>query len=398
MLRRLLAVFLAVPLAVPLAAVSLTGCTAPHMPTGPEPTGAAPEPVPSGVLYGRVLRQDGRAATRSTVTAFQLSDEDIVRTGAAVVSLGFFCLVPDFCPRSVSATVEPTGEYAFPADKMKPVPHVTVTARHAAESGQATGPAVVVSFDRAQGRQRVPDLRFWEPSITVRTTGADTSADTGAVVTWTGFPGGADYALWTVTGTDSPQPTGVTTRETSARLDLRPFEDLPTALIVVASTRSPADGEIAQGDFAYHSGSVALPSAGGPPSREHPCSLGDPGGRLTAAAMPCPLTDGDLDTNAVVAAPCATSSCATVTRHRICVDLGTPRPVSLVAYRTPFLTEGTIVELSGDGTHFHRAGNVTDSGGLHIARIAPAQTARLACVRNDRFGFAGAILNEISVW
>lgn len=372
------------------------GCVSPSMPAGPEPSGPAPEPVPSGVLYGRVLRPDGRPATQSTVQAYQVSGEDDLRTGIAMMSLGFFCLLPGFCPSPVSAKVDQNGRYAYPANKIKPVKRVTITARHAADAGQVSGPEVVISFDHQDGtQQRVPDLRYWEPAVSVRQIGSQ------AAVSWPALASNADYALWTITDggrSGRPQPTGVATRGTSANIDLRPYEDKPTALIVVATVEKD------KATFAYHSGSVALPTAGAPPSRGLPCKIGDSGAPLLEAAAPCPLTDGNLEDNAAVPTPCPSSTtasaCPNPTRHRICVDLGSPQPVSLLVYRTPFLASGTIVELSSDGRHFKTVGRSADSddSDVHLAHVAPAVVARLACVRNDRFGFGGAVLNEISVW
>jgi hypothetical protein len=148
------------------------------------------------VLYGRVLRQDGRPATRSAVEAYQLSTQDKQRLGVAVLSLGFFCLVPGFCPRPVAAPVTTDGEYAFPADKIKATASVTVTPRHAAEPGQAVGPAVVASLDHQAGTvRRVPDLRYWEPAVTVRRDGAN------AVISWPALTQPTHYALWTAADT-----------------------------------------------------------------------------------------------------------------------------------------------------------------------------------------------------
>src|SRR5262249_38481790 len=125
----------------------LGGCAGPSMPTQPEPTGPAPQPIASGALYGRVMLQDGRPATRSTVEAFQLSKQDKERVGIAALSLGIFCLVPGFCPHPVSAKVNRAGEYAFPTEKIKPTSHLTLTARYPAEAGQFAGARVVAQLD-----------------------------------------------------------------------------------------------------------------------------------------------------------------------------------------------------------------------------------------------------------
>lgn len=377
------------PLAALLALALLTGasaaCTAPIPTDRAEPARSAPEPVPSGALYGRVLRQDGRPATRSSVEAYQLSTEDKARLGVAVLSLGFFCLVPGFCPRPVSAKVNDDGGYAFATDKIKATPSVTVTARHAADPGQVTGPVVVASFDHASGTaQRVPDLRYWEPAVTVRRDGA---------VSWPALDRPAHYALWTVAGTGSPQPTGVATDGTSAALDLRLFEDAPTSVVVVATVTA---GDVT---FAYHTGSVPLPSAGAPPSRGRPCRVAPANTALGQAVAPCPLTDGDLTTNVTVPVPCPSGTCAAPAPHRICVDLGPARPVSLVVYRTPF-TVRPAVELSPDGVTFSRVAvppSTVDSDVVPV-RVDPPTRASLACVRDDGSGLAGAVLTELSAW
>ncbi len=390
------------PIAALLAVAILTGasagCTAAPIPRDrPEPARSAPEPVPSGALYGRILRQDGRPATRSSVEAYQLSTEDKARLGVAVLSLGFFCLVPGFCPRPVSAKVNDDGGYAFPTDKVKATPSVTVTARHAADPGQVAGPVVVASFDHPTGTtQRVPDLRYWEPAVTVRHTGS------AATLGWTALGRPARYAVWTVVGTGSPEPTGVETDGTSATLDLRPYEDAPTAVVVVATTTDTVAGTPVT--FAYHAGSVPLPSAGAPPSRGRPCRVGTANTALVEAAAPCPLTDGDLDTNATVPVPCpsgtAAPSCFALTPHRICVDLGPARPVSLVVYRTPFNGTRPAVELSPDGVSFTRATMRVSTMDSDIVAVPvdPPTRAVLVCVRDDGAGLAGAVLDELSAW
>jgi hypothetical protein len=349
-------------------------------------------------MYGRVIHQDGSAASRSTVQIYQLTNEDKARIGVAMFSLGFFCLVPGFCPRSATAKVGPQGGYAFPADSVKAAPHVSLTARHSPAPGQESGAQVVVEFELPSASPaRLPDVRYWEPTVAVHAKGSD------AEVSWpapSASPHGGQthYALWTVSGDGGPQPTGVETDGRTATLDLRPYEDQPAALVVIATTTVTIDGR--EYTFAYHAGSVPLPSAGAPPSRRRPCAVGDPGKALIPAATPCAATDGVLDVNAAVSDG---SPAPSPTRHRICVDLGEPRRLSLVVFRTPFLTTGTVVEVSPDGNAFTTAGRPpTDRAGgsrsIYPVRLDSQPRVRFACVRDDRFGFAGAVLNELSAW
>ncbi|MGH2721628.1 MAG: hypothetical protein ACRDJO_08500 [Actinomycetota bacterium] len=189
------------------------------------------------------------------------------------------------------------------------------------------------------------------------------------------------------------------TRSTEARIDARQFEDGRFHFAVTAETKVAIDGRDVE--FAYRSGSHRAPvAAGAPPSRGRPCLTDDPGGTLHAVD-PCPLTDGDLDRHEQVShPPCAPGAAdCTQTHQRVCVDLGAARPVGLVVYRTPFLYDKALVELSADGRRFVGAGRPETRGRgnteVFAVTIDPAKTAKVVCLRHQ---FSGAALRELSVW
>ena len=98
--------------------------------------------------------------------------------------------------------------------------------------------------------------------------------------------------------------------------------------------------------------------------------------------------------------PCAPGAAdCTQTHQRVCVDLGAPGQVSLVVYRTPFLYDKALVELSTDGRRFVPAGRpeTRGRGNTEVFTVAvdPAKIAKVVCIRHQ---FSGAALRELSVW
>jgi hypothetical protein len=367
-------------------------------PTRPGAGGPPPLPSSAGALYGRVLTADGLAATRSTVNLVQIRPGD---TLFAVFSLGFGCLLPNACANRSSARVSSEGAYTFPAQAVQPDLRSVVTATLTPLDDQWTGPQTSAGLTDAADPQEVPDLVAWEPELTVAATGTDLR------VRWAplsiGGLSGPDvtYTLDAVLGeTGSPLVrVAAPSRSTEAAIDARQFEDGRYHFVVSAETKVAIDGRDVE--FAYRSGSHPAPAkTGAPPSRGRPCLTDDPAGVLQTVE-PCPLTDGDLDRHEQVSYPACTEGApgCVQTHQRVCIDLGTPRPVGLVVYRTPFLYDKPLVELSTDGRRFVAAGR-PETGGrgnteVFSVRVEPAKTAKVVCLRHQ---FSGAALREISVW
>ncbi|HZC26940.1 MAG TPA: hypothetical protein VE287_07940 [Actinopolymorphaceae bacterium] len=377
-------------LAVALALAACAGETVP----APDSTG------PVGALYGNVRAADGGPATDAKVHMFQLTREDELRTGIAVATLGILCLAPGFCPTPVNAEVSSQGAFSFPTRVMKKTPYLTITANRW-EADRDSDASVSASFRRRSAPQRAPDLTFWQPKVRLTVSG------TRARVSWTALrhsPTGprVTYSIGVVAGDDAGEPrqVGRTTRESSAYLDLRPYEDSPAEVVVVAGTEASVSGR--EVEYAYTSDGQDLPLTQPPPSRDRPCLVDDArSGRLVPVSGRCGLTDGDLETQVEVLASgeCSADSkpCEPPTHHRVCVDLGSPRRVSLVDFRTPFALDvaGIRAELSSDGRQFTTVGVAHDDQDIFSVPVRPVRSARFACLRG---AFSGSQLQEVSAW
>ncbi|WP_020573666.1 hypothetical protein [Actinopolymorpha alba] len=380
--------------ALMLAALMLAACTGETVPA-PRSTG------PSGALYGQVIAADGGPATDAEVRMFQMTRDDKVRTGVAVFSLGLFCLAPGFCPTPVNAKVSSQGAYSFPTRVMKETRDLTVTATEPSSDDDTSAMSTSVSFVRRSAPQRAPDLVLWQPRVEVETSGERAS------VSWSRL-GDAPHGpriTYTVgvrrksSGSGELQQLGAQSTRTTSSFDLRPYEDEPTELIVAAGTKASVDGE--EVELAYRSAGHDLPLGTAPPSRERPCLVDDPDGGLRPAKAPCPLTDGEFDNHAEVLAPgeCSvdTRTCEATSHRRLCVDLGTPRQVSLIVFRTPFTlgSDEIRAEVSRDGRHFVTVGAGQNDQEIVPIEVKPQRTARIVCLRGS---FSGNLFQELSVW
>jgi hypothetical protein len=368
--------------------IALGGCAGETVPA-PETTG------PSGALYGRVIDTRGEVVTDADVSLFQLSSDDKVRTGFAMLSLGLFCLSPGFCPAPVNAELSSQGYYSFPERVMKETPGLALTATRPANDDQRTSASVSVALRDGRDPQRAPDLVLWEPEVQAGEQG------TSAKVSWprlsAAAPHGPDvsYSVWVraLDSSASEQRVAGPVKGTSATFDLRPYEDQPTEVTVLASTKAAVDGH--EVELGYRSAGHELPLLEAPPSRDKRC-LAD--GKPVKA--PCALTDGDLDTHSEILASgeCSvdTRTCEPVTHERLCVDLGQAREVSLIVFRTPFElgAEDIRVEVSSDGRSFDTVGRGKEQQVVAVP-VRPARSARFACVHDK---FSGHQLSELSVW
>jgi hypothetical protein len=355
-------------------------------------------------VYGRVLGTDGKLITDADVSLFQLTRDDEIRTGFALVfSLGFFCLAPGVCPTPVHAELSSDGFYAFPPKVMKKTPDLALTATRPSSDDDLSPASTSLSLPNDRDPQHAPDLAIWEPKLRVTKRGEQ------AVVRWprlTGATYGRDlaYSVWVrpidEIGATSQRVAGPTTR-TEATLDLRTYEDQPTEVVVMASTKANVKGQ--EVEFGYRTAGWELPLTDPPLSRDRPCAVDAESGRLVPAKAPCPLTDGDLDLHAEVLAPgeCSvdTRTCEADSHDRLCVDLGESRRISLVVLRTPFglRAESIRVEVSADGRNFRTVGRGRDAEVIAVP-VRPARTARFVCAHDTFGGFSGHILEEVSVW
>lgn len=370
----------------------VTACTGE---TVPAPTSTEP----AGALYGHVRSADGDLVTDADVRLYQLTREDNVRTGMAVLSLGLFCLAEDFCPAPVNAELSSEGFYVFPKRVMKDSPDLTLSATRPDGDRGLSGATTSVNLRDGKDPQPAPELTLWEPELDVDQRG------TRARVRWSGLSGAAHgpdlaYTSWARALTDRagmPQRVSAPSKGTGTTIDLRPYEDQPTELTVLAGTKASVDGQETQ--LAYRSPGRELPMAGAPPSRDRPCLTDNESGELVPTERPCVLTDGDLADHEEVLAkgecPVDERKCQPVSHQRACVDLGENGRAGLVVVRTPFPSSDIRVELSQDGQHFDAVGAVGAEEEISAVPVRPARSAKLVCLRGD---FGGSILRELSVW
>lgn len=365
----------------------------------------APEsPLPTGALYGRVVGADGSVISDADVSLFQITDDEKLRTGFAMFSLGFYCLIPGWCASPVEAELTSHGYYAFPARDVKQTPDLALSVKRPARVAGLSPASTSVSLANGPDPQQAPDIAIWEPRLTIEKRG------NRAVVSWPALEGAVrgpelTYSVWarpvdSMSSAESQRLAGPTSR-TSIELDLRTYEDQPTEVVVMAGTKANVKGQ--EVEFGYRTAGWELPLSDPPVSRDRPCQVDGEAGRLVPAKTPCPLTDGELDRHAEVLAPgeCSvdTRTCEGANHDRICVDLGQSRRVSLVVVRTPFslAAEDLRIEVSTDGRNFRRVGRGHDTELVAVA-VRPARTARFVCAYDTSGGFSGHILEEVSVW
>lgn len=380
----------AVRLAAALSALvlALTACTG-------ETVGPAADPT-TGALYGKVLDTNGEIVTDANVSLYQITDDEKVSQGFAVVfSLGLLCAVPGVCPAPVHAELSSKGYYSFPKDVMKQTPDLAVTASRPESEAGLSGASTSLTLPDGKDPQEAPDLLLWEPGLRIERHGSR------ATVRWPRLPAdavqGSDvkYTVWVrgIGSTESPEQVTDPLGATSTTVDLRTYEDQPTEVLVTASTKASVAGHEVK--LGYQSAGGELPLLDAPPSRGKRCLAdGKP------VKEPCALTDGDLDSHSEIlaAGECSvdTQTCEPVTHERLCVDLGRTRKVSMVVFRTPFElgAEDIRVEVSSDGRTFSTVGRGREQQVVAVP-VRPARSARFACVHDE---FSGHQLSELSVW
>ncbi|GAB3427629.1 hypothetical protein [Flindersiella endophytica] len=361
------------------------------------PSGPPPSPV-VGALYGKVTSTNGRAITDAEVSLFQITRDEEIRTGLAMFSLGFYCLIPGWCASPVEAELSSYGYYSFPARVMKQTPDLALSAKRPSRADELSPASTSLSLPNARDPQQAPDVAIWEPALRMEQRGDR------IVVRWPRLSGAVHgpevtYSVWVRslqdTGARSEQAAGPTTG-TSAALDLRVYEDQPTEVVVMASSKANVRGQ--EVEFGYRTAGHELPPGDTPPSRGRPCVVDGRSGTLVPAKSPCAMTDGDLDLHQEVLAPgdCSvdTKGCEPTRHERLCVDLGHVRPVRLVVLRTPFGFTDMRLETSADGESFRTIGRSRDADVIDV-RPRTVRNARYVCVHGS---FTGHHIRELSVW
>lgn len=392
-----------------VVAFALSGCGLLHREPAPLRGGPVAVPQPTGVLYGRVMHDDGASAPRSSVEVAVTDRNTLGTVLAAVGTLGLACFIPTLC-EPVRTRPDGQGLWSLDQEELEGAPGLRVTAQLGSD-GPASGPSTMISLPASdEVPRRIPDLIYWDPELDV--TDRDGRIDVG----WpSNVPTGETFTYTTaVVETRGHAPgTHVVTEDataTTARVDARVYADVPSELQVIARTTTRFDDEDL--DTAYHSAAVPLPELT-PPSRDAACLAEDAkSGRLEPAVSPCPLTDGNTEDRNPVMLPtdCAADSTASAAPEcerpdhpRTCVRLPEPRDVSLVVLRSPFSVSGDdVIELlDADHRVVHStpgqdSGRMEYSHDLHPVHLEQPVRAALVCTHNGR-GTALS-LTELSVW
>ncbi len=373
------------------ATVAAGSCTVQSgSPPTPPPTRAGQPALP---VTGRLLAADGRplaAAVRLDENRGIASD--VFGTIALLFTLGLSCLGgADPCRPSGGAATTSGADGTFRFDTT------------AVQQARARSNGVILSAgSESAGGLRVKlnptaggdlgDLSLWAPRVQARVDGGDVRFTAVA-------PPGADRRTEvTARILDAKQrlvgQTARTGPEVAYQVDRRAYEDGPGTVVVTAGFSRPRAGQNPRIDWTSPPVGVG-PGAGAPVSRGRPCTL-DRGGAPAPAG--CPLTDGDLVTDA---APGLRSAV---------VDLGAPRPIGLVAVR-PSAGE---VEVSTDGQVYEPVGRSTarpdawpaalfDAGSrparfVRVATTAPSATPATTAPASSGRAPSGPGIVEVSVW
>jgi hypothetical protein len=362
--------------ALVLAALVLAGCETSKL-----------DRAATVVVSGRVLGPDGAPAAGMTVGLERDPSVGEILTGLLVVplTLGTACLAdppPTICRgRDIERTTTAAdGTYSFTMTGREAqtsfgnAVSFTLSTAVAPAGGELSGAAVSADFRIQTENLRLPDLRVWQPVVTVATGRVTWSPPAGAAGTYQVVAeDAASKPVWSFDGTRS-----------EATFDPRILEDTAGSLAVSARTEEAAEGTTVT--VRRRSGRMPYRSAAGPPpSRGRPCTL------VPAAvpAVPCALTDGDFTNRPprpeLTAATTTTSTVAPMAESAT-IDLGRAVDVSLVVVRGCSCQ----VERSADGQAWTAVGR---SGGY--TAVVPSRTGPARFVR-----LTGSVSNlrEVSVW
>ena len=304
------------------------------------------DPDADVTITGRALDASGKPLVNADVLLFKQADIGEVIFGAvlAVGTLATICLLPDppaICDDAQRTSTDSDGRYEFElkgSDTQGTAgTESTMNVVFASKSGKAS---TSVTFTAEDTEITLPDARLWRA-------GPQVTQSAGSIrLSWQSLPaaaGGDPSYSAQLYEPDGSLQWAQAASGSSADLDVRILED--------------RDGSVAVNGYAELSGAVgadevrgsylsarlpAQATAGAPPSRGRVCApvtgtaqVRD--GRFSA----CGVTDGDLDQ----AAQLKGRRGAVVSG--VVVDLGSPRPVSLVVARG--FGGQVLVETSTDG-------------------------------------------------
>lgn len=359
---------------VAAAALALSACVGQSSLSG----GTAGRDTPgSARISGQLQNADGSPAANVKVFLARRPGiaEGLFGLFVAGLTFGLACAGDEplaICDGGASTVTGADGSFEFTSSSGE-AERLSLFAQLAPGPSQANGVGLAADFGVAAPGLDLPDLRFWNPALDLRSVGE------AAQLAWE--PLGADATAGEAVryrasfGDGATQPVlGLETRDRSARFDPRLLEDSRGLVAVSASTKVSGNGVVVDATFS----SAARPytgTAGAPFSRGKSCGTG-----------PCPLTDGNF-ANAPNPAPA-----------ELIVDLGVGRPLDLVVVRGPCVA--CSLESSNDGASWQPLdGQALDPsvvGGVRAFVPNRSGETRLVRVRPDVPANTAAA--ELSLW
>ncbi|HLT29980.1 MAG TPA: hypothetical protein VK013_08050 [Myxococcaceae bacterium] len=357
------------------------------------------DPEDNVTVTGRATRQDGSALAGHSAVLVKEPDLGEVLTGftSIIGSIGLACLsedAPELCRSARRSTTDGSGNFRFELlgkdtqGSVGQASHFNLAVRAPARSGAVAGASRTERFIIQSTELSTPELRLWEPQLTV------SNDETEASVTFGALPEGASEArvafhvpgalLWSEAYTSG------------ATIDARLLEDA----VGTVSIRTTTTGQRDEVSFeAQHvSELIAFTGrAGAPPSRDASCiAVGDSGQPVVVES--CAVTDGDFVTRFEAPAdpgcqPDAEGAgCESARADRsLTVDLGSERAASLVVLRG--LVGEVIAEHSVDGETWSA---ITLDG--MVGELPAATSARYVRLRSKTDDAPVLSLAELSVW
>lgn len=344
-------------------------------------------------ISGRALDASGKPLAGAKVLLVKQADlgEVVFGTVLAVGTLSAVCFLPDppaICRKAESATTDAQGGFEFDLKGSDTQGTLgTESTLNVVFSGADGKASTTLSFAAKDTEITLPDARLWNAAPTVSQTRGKIQLawtplprEAGARATYSAqlFEGRAGSALWS-------QPAS----GRRATLDPRLLEDRNGSVAVGASTELSGGSGAGDVRASFLSQRLAVrATAGVPRSRGRRCAAvtGTSPARDEAFSA-CAATDGTLDQ------PARLSGAAGAVVVGAAVDLGSPRPVSLVVARG--FGGQVLLEVSGDGRTYRTV--ASGSGQALVLEPTGRTTARFVRLRSPT-GLDQSLSSELSVW
>ena len=357
------------------------------------------DPEDKVTVTGRATRQDGSALSGSSAVLIKEPDLGEVLTGFTTVigSLGLACLsdeAPELCRSARRVSTDGSGHFRFELlgkdtqGSVGQASRFNLAVRAPARTGTVGGASRTERFIIQHTRLETPELKLWEPQLTVST------GESRASVTFGALPEGATDARVAF-----HVPGGLVWGDTyvsGAAIDARLLEDAVGTVSVSTTTTGEREGVSFE---ARHMSEVLAFTgrAGAPPSRDASCiAMGASGEPVVLST--CAATDGDFAIHfeapplPICEQDPEAEGCESGRADRtLTVDLGTARPASLVVVRG--LGGEVIVDHSDDGESW----SVITLDGM-VGELPAESSTRYVRVRSKTDEAPLPTLTEVSVW